>query len=119
MDLTLIETYGNGNSWQVLAEGVPPSSTNNPGIGNLTVTNKQLDISRNCVITLSIDAELVNKVPFASDKASLLFGVNGSNLHINIHKSGSMDVAGTFGNKTVKFDCKLGHTGEINYIVCS
>ena len=98
----------------------PPQSLQNQGIGWLKITNDSFDLEKNCVVTLSIDPKIVNNVPVASDKASLLFSVNGSNLHIDIHSDGGMKSTGTFGNKSVKFDSTFGKVGgDITVIKCT
>lgn len=120
LHLSYVMTYGADENWSCMNEGLPPASLENQGIGWLKVANQTFDTSRNCIITLLIDSQMVNKVPYASDKASLLFSVNGSNLHINIHKDGKLDQTGTYGNKTVKFDCKFGKVGgDASEIFCS
>lgn len=119
LHLSYVMTYGAEERWVSMSEDLPPQGLENQGIGWLKVVNETFDTGKNCVITLAIDPVIVNKVPYASDKASLLFSVNGSNLHINIHKDGSMDTTGTYGNETVHFDSDLGKVGgKVSTIIC-
>ncbi|MGR2663049.1 hypothetical protein ACUXVY_15815, partial [Chromobacterium haemolyticum] len=63
---------------------------------------------------------IVNNVPYASDGASLIFGIDGSNAHINIHKDGSMSVAGIYGATPdiVKWEYEINKVGGESTFYC-
>ncbi len=118
LHITNVMTYG-VDGWEPLSVGLPPQGMENQGIGWLDYYSKEISETSNGALSVMIDSEIVNNVPYASDKASLLISVDGSNLHIDIHKGGGMKATGTFGNKSVKFDCDFNDTGEVSYIECT
>ncbi|MGC0155710.1 hypothetical protein ACPRNU_24890 [Chromobacterium vaccinii] len=102
-----VGVYTLNEDWEPLQVG---GVSNNPGIVNLRIANPNFGALNNCVVTLDIDPEYVNRVPYASDGASLLFSINGSNIHINIHSDGSMDVTNVYGSnpKAIGWGYSLG-----------
>lgn len=115
LSLDSVRTYGIGDSW---GGAWPSNSNNNPGIQNVNVSNANFNGEVNCIVTMDINPEYVNQVPYASDNASLLFSINGSNLHINIHKSGSMDTTGVYGSHpdAINWDANLHCISDANTI---
>ena len=113
-----VMTYG-VDGWATLSPNKPVQGMENQGIQYLNVSSDEISLSSNGVLSLQIDSKIVNQVPYASDKASLLIGINGSNLHIDIHSGGGMKSVGTYGNKSVSFDCDFGDVGDISIITCS
>jgi hypothetical protein len=119
LNITYVETYGADGQWRIMPEGLKPQGLENQGIGWLNTAQSIISTGTNGVVTLKIDPEIVNNVPYASDKASLLIGVNGSNLHIDIHGGGGMKTTGTYGNKSVEFDCDFNDVGGLTIIKCT
>ncbi|WP_156187926.1 hypothetical protein [Chromobacterium sp. LK11] len=118
LNLGSVLVYSVEKEWTFLPEGVGPSQ--NPGIGNLAIPSRQFGSSSNCIVTLDIDPVIVNNVPYASDGASLIFGIDGSNAHINIHKDGSMGVAGIYGATPdiVKWEYEINKVGGESTFYC-
>lgn len=120
LHISYVMTYGLNKEWVELHEGgcTHQSSYSNPGIKNLKIIDSVISMNKNGYLTVDIDPEVVNNVPYASDGASLLLSVNGSNLHINIHSGGGLKNTGTYGNESVKFDTDLKNVGETSIITC-
>ncbi|CAM1340251.1 hypothetical protein [Tenacibaculum amylolyticum] len=113
-----VMTYG-VDGWVTMNQNEPVQGMENQGIQYLNISSDKINLESNGVLHIQIDPKIVNQVPYASDKASLLISVNGSNLHIDIHSGGGMKSTGTYGNKSVSFDCDFGDVGEISTITCS
>lgn len=112
--------YTNADRWEPMSSSYAPNS----GISHLVVVNPDFDSAPElkCVVEMDIDPVLVNENKYASDGASLLFNVNGSSLHINIHKNGSMDSTGIYGSDShaVNWSIKqLGSVGTASIITCA
>lgn len=118
LHISYVMTYGVDDEWVQMPENEPVQGFENQGIQFLNIASSIISRTTNGLLTIQIDPEIVNKVPFASDKASLILSVNGSNLHINIHKDGTMDSTGTFGNESVKFTPKFSRVGGLTVINC-
>jgi hypothetical protein len=118
LSLDYVLTYGIGDSW---GDAWPDTCNNNPGIQNVNVRNASFNGEVNCIVTMDINPEYVNQVPYASDKASLLFSINGSNLHIDIHKSGGMKVTDVYGSdpKAISWNASLKSIAVVNTIYVS
>lgn len=119
LSLNNISVYAVDKTWQTLSDGDPKASQNS-GIGNPSIQNPVFGGSLNCLVTLQIDSVLVNNVPYASDGASLLFNVNGSNIHVCIHKDGGMKSVGVYGqdSKAVSWDADFDDVGKTTNFVC-
>ena len=110
--------YGDSKDWVFLEpDNAPPSHECNPGIGWYTLDKSGFGPNETCTAKMRINAGVVNAVPFAPDKCSLLFSVNGSNVHLDIHSGGGIEKKGIHGPypKAVEWDCKLHKVGEANY----
>jgi hypothetical protein len=110
--------YASSDQWVVInPDGAPPSYDENVGIGWYTLGNSTFGPLDHCTAQMRIDAGVVNKVPFSSDKCSLLFNVNGSNIHLDIHSNGGIAKKGIYGPnpKAVDWNCKLDKVGGTNY----
>lgn len=119
LHITYVMTYGAHNEWVQMQEGQPVQGLQNQGMQYLNITSSTISQATNGLLTIQIDPKIVNDVPYASDKASLLISVNGSNLHIDIHSGGGMKSTGTYGNETVKFDTDFSDVGGLSIIKCS
>ncbi|WP_338523660.1 hypothetical protein NUH87_28710 [Pseudomonas batumici] len=113
-----VMVYTNANRWESMSSTHAP----NTGMSRLKIFNPDFDAGSEikCWVELDIDPILVNDNKYASDGASLLFNINGSNLHINIHKNGGMECTGVYGSdpRTVNWAVKLGSVGMISQITC-
>ena len=118
LHISYVMTYGADDEWLPMPENEPVQGLQNQGIQYLNIASRTISRAQNGLLTVQIDPELVNKVPYASDKASLLLSVNGSNLHIDIHKGGGMESTGTYGNKSVMFETKFSDVGGLTVIQC-
>jgi hypothetical protein len=109
--------YADSNAWVSLKpDGAPPSYDCNVGIGWYSVSKPLFGPSETCTAEMRINAGVVNEVPFSSDKCSLLFRVNGSDVHLDIHANGGIAHKGIYGQdpKAVEWDCKLHKVGGAN-----
>lgn len=113
-----VMVYTNANRWEAMSTTYAP----NTGISGLEVLCPDFDAASivKCEVVLDIDPALVNENKYASDGASLLFNVNGSNLHIDIHKEGGMECTGVYGAdpRAVSWAVKLGSVGMKSRITC-
>ncbi|MDD1016550.1 hypothetical protein [Pseudomonas rubra] len=110
--------YTNAGRWESMSSTYAP----NTGMSRLTILGPDFDATSRakCLVELDIDPVLVNDNKYASDGASLLFNINGSNYHINIHKNGGMECTGVYGSDpgAVNWKGNLGAVGATSYITC-
>ncbi|CAL2077972.1 hypothetical protein [Tenacibaculum sp. 190524A02b] len=119
-----VKTYG-VNGWVTMPINQEVQGFQNQGIQYLNIINKKIsanstgDSNTNGVLSLQIDPEIVNQVPYTPEGASLLICVNGSNIEIDIHKNGGIKSVGTSGDKSVTFEPDFGNVGNTSFIFCS
>jgi len=113
-----VMVYTNAGRWESMSSTYAP----NTGISQLNVEGVDSEgfFREQCQVSLNIDPVLVNDNKYASDGASLLFNINGSNLHINIHKNGGMDKTDIYGSdpNAVSWTVNLGGVGSRSSITC-
>lgn len=98
LTISNIQVYSANNTWEELTDKVLANGHGAQNAGIKSLTYKTLTIAGNApIIGMWIDAELVNQVPYASDNASLMFCIGGSNYHIDIQKDGNMRKTGIYG----------------------
>lgn len=116
-----IMVYNSNNEWQQIVPGTP-SEPGNLGIMRPTISNPSMPNGGDtCTVTLDMNAEEINSSPYSSGGSSLLFSINGSNIHIDIHSNGQMESKGVFGVTpgAVNWSPNFGGVGEMNNFMCT
>jgi hypothetical protein len=98
LQLDCVMVY-DGQSWQTAAERPHKAVNNklNDGLYLIDVPGFELKAKANLAIHAIFNTWVLYKVGLASDKAFMLFGVNGSNLHIGLNGEYLMH-AGVYGS---------------------